>query len=695
MMLTVAALSSQRASLFNFTAYMMKRILIFLWIFLAVLGELIAQPCTTLGQNPSTAFPVCGTTNFVQNTVPICGVNNLVVPGCPGSSTVNYQDKNPFWYRFTCYRSGTLGFVITPNDLTDDYDWQLYDITGRNPNEVYTNPALVVTGNWSGSFGATGASASGVNFIQCASNPDDNEPSFAQMPNITEGRNYLLLVSHFTNSQSGYTLTFGGGTASITDPTEPKLLTGTAICDGTSINITLNKKMKCNSLTNGGTEFFISPALATVTQAVGTGCNNSFDMDAVTLTLSNPLPPGIYQIKIRNGSDGNTIRDNCDRDIPAGDSVPITILPIAPTPMDSLVTPGCAPDKLELVFSKPIRCSSIDPTGRDFNITGTYPVSITGASGNCTDGLTSSIFIQLSAPLYRAGNFQLRLLRGPDGTTIIDECSQETPPGATLNFITKDTVNANFVYSITLGCERDIVQYTHNGANGVNSWSWNFDFIRTSTEQNPLVPYGVFGNHYTELIVSNGLCSDTSSQIIFLPNTLKAGFEATKLLCPSDLASFRDTSIGNIVSWFWDFGNGQTSFSQQPPAQTYPSNTNNYEVPVTLTVTNDLGCQSTETVLVKILNNCYIAVPTAFSPNGDGLNDYLYPLNAYKAKDLSFSVFNRLGERIFFTRDWMQRWDGSYKGRPADLGTYVWILTYTNTDTGKRIEQKGSTVLIR
>jgi len=79
----------------------------------------------------------------------------------------------------------------------------------------------------------------------------------------------------------------------------------------------------------------------------------------------------------------------------------------------------------------------------------------------------------------------------------------------------------------------------------------------------------------------------------------------------------------------------------------------------------------------------------------DGLNDFLYPLNAYKARDLKFSVFNRFGQRIFHTADWTRKWDGRFKGQPADPGTYVWMLSYIDADTGRRIEQKGSTVLIR
>src|SRR6266496_6157065 len=94
----------------------------FLFICLCLLTGITgySQPCSTLGQTPSTAFPVCGTTVFQQNTVPICvNQNPLYVPGCGNSGCV-YEDKNPFYYKFTCYTSGTLGFIITPLGPDED-----------------------------------------------------------------------------------------------------------------------------------------------------------------------------------------------------------------------------------------------------------------------------------------------------------------------------------------------------------------------------------------------------------------------------------------------------------------------------------------------------------------------------------------------------------------------------------------------
>ncbi|MDE3144151.1 MAG: gliding motility-associated C-terminal domain-containing protein, partial [Bacteroidota bacterium] len=98
---------------------------------------------------------------------------------------------------------------------------------------------------------------------------------------------------------------------------------------------------------------------------------------------------------------------------------------------------------------------------------------------------------------------------------------------------------------------------------------------------------------------------------------------------------------------------------------------------------------------ITVLPNCYIAVPSAFTPNGDGLNDYLYPLNAYKADHLIFRVFNRFGQIVFETRDWTVKWDGTYKSLQQPSGTYVWTLDYTDMDTGKKVSKKGTTVLIR
>ena len=195
-----------------------------------------SQTCTTRGQNPSTAFPVCGLDTFRQTIVPICGSRTIPTP-CPDPTL--YQDKNPFWYKFTCFATGTLGFTVTPFNSNDDYDWQIWDVTGRNPNDVYTDPSLFISCNWSSRPGATGTAGSNGSNVACAG---PTYPNFNPMPTLVLGHDYIILISLFTDSQEGYFLSFGGGTANITDPKLPVLVTAKPNCDGSTITLKLNKK---------------------------------------------------------------------------------------------------------------------------------------------------------------------------------------------------------------------------------------------------------------------------------------------------------------------------------------------------------------------------------------------------------------------------------------------------------------------
>lgn len=679
---------------FRINTPMRMRVIVLAMLLLCA-NWLLAQNCTTLGQTPGTAFPVCGVSTFSQANVPICGVHNLAVPGCSGNGA-GYGDKNPFWYKFTCFTSGTLGFLITPTDLGDDYDWMLYDVTGRNPDDVFTDNSLIVTGNWAGTYGTTGASAAGVTHIECGSDPSENKPTFSAMPTLIVGHTYLLMISHFTDSQIGYKLSFGGGTAVITDPTLPKLGTVLPGCGGVNVKVVINKKMKCNSLAANGSDFTLSPAAATITGASSLSCSSGFDMDTVLLTFGSALPPGNYTLTMSKGSDGNTLLDNCDRNIPEGDNLPFTIVAIQPTPLDSLKPVGCAPKDIDLVFRKAIRCNTIAADGSDFKITGPTPVTITGAKGVCSNGLTYTISLQLAAPIQTAGTYTIHLVTGLDGSTITDECGQTTPAGVTLNFVTKDTVNARFDHQLYLTCTFGSVVCSHPGGNGVNEWNWNFNNQGQSTLQNPTFTFPDFGTKTIRLAVSNGVCKDTAEATVLLDNDLRAGFMLPDVLCPEDAAVFKDTSFGKIIAWNWDFDNGNGSQLQTPTPQRFnrPAGRNGFYT-IRLIIENDLHCFDTATHKMEIVRSCYIAVPNAFTPNGDGNNDFLYPLNAYKATRLEFQVYNRYGQQVFFTTSWLRKWDGTLNGEPQPSGAYVWKLSYTNSDTGQRIFMKGISALIR
>lgn len=672
----------------------MRKILPLCFLLLICYTQAKSQ-CTSLGQTPATAFPVCSRATFFQESVPPCTNNPIPVPCSDGAS---YADANPYWYRFTCYQAGTLAFLIAPEEQADDYDWQLFDVTNKNPNNVYSDNSMFVAGNWSGNPGNTGASLLGDGSINCAGFA---YPTFNEMPDLKQGHDYVLLISHFSgDNQSGYSLSFGGGTATIVDLVDPTMLSGKPNCSGENIYIKLSKNMQCSSIAADGSDFSISAPGVNIISAIGVNCNNSFDMDSVMITLDKPLPAGNYLVSIKDGNDGNTLLDNCDNPIPDGNNVSFTVNPQVPTPMDSLAPVLCAPNELRLVFRNNIRCGSVAANGSDFTINGTVPVGIVGASGDgCSNGLSNIVKVKLSKPIQEAGSFILTLKKGLDGNTLLDECGQQVIAGSSLNFNTVDTVSAAFTYRVKLDCESDTFFYALNQRTGITDWSWTFDADGTSRAIDSLFLFKTYGKKLITLHVTNGVCSDSSSAEILLDNELVSRFKVSPSAetCPEDPTSFTDSSIGKIISWYWTFGDGTTSTLQNPPPKYFPAPPTRAgrTYPASLIVQNDIGCFDTARKNITVYYNCHVAVPSAFTPNGDGLNDYLYPVDAYKADDLIFRIYNRWGQLVFETKDWTKKWDGRINGYPQDVGTYVWMLNYTNRDTGKKFALKGTTVLIR
>ncbi|UYQ93513.1 PKD domain-containing protein [Chitinophaga horti] len=105
------------------------------------------------------------------------------------------------------------------------------------------------------------------------------------------------------------------------------------------------------------------------------------------------------------------------------------------------------------------------------------------------------------------------------------------------------------------------------------------------------------------------------------------------------------------------------------------------------------GCMGTDDIYVRFIEGPEIYVPTGFTPNGDGLNDVFRPLPVGMTLE-TFRIFNRWGQQIFQTNVYMKGWDGNRGGSPAEVGTYVWVVTGKD-QTGKYVERKGTVTLLR
>ena len=355
-------------------------------------GSLSAQMCTNPGQNPLTPFPVCGNLIFTQNIVPAC--NGLPMVTRCGADGVSYRDFNPYYYQFTCYQPGKLCFTITPKVLSDDYDWQLFDITGKDPMLIFTDPSLIVSANWSGSSGVTGASLTAPNTNECASDPIQNISTFSRVPDLIQGHIYLLMVSHYTpGDQSGYQLNLSapGGTALITDPLMPAIQKATVVCSNPQIGLKINKPIQCSSIASNGSDFVVAgPTPITIVSASGYKCSGEFETDSITLQFSGNLVAGEYTISTKNGTDGNGIIDFCLNTVNPATAFAIQFTPVAQ--ILPLSTTSCS--GTEFSFTPVSGSGSLVPPDTYYTWSAPSGSNFTGAQAQVTP--STSIFGNLS-----------------------------------------------------------------------------------------------------------------------------------------------------------------------------------------------------------------------------------------------------------------------------------------------------------
>jgi gliding motility-associated-like protein len=112
-----------------------------------------------------------------------------------------------------------------------------------------------------------------------------------------------------------------------------------------------------------------------------------------------------------------------------------------------------------------------------------------------------------------------------------------------------------------------------------------------------------------------------------------------------------------------------------------------------LTVSNHCG-DKTDAIEVK-KGACQIYVPSAFTPNSDGLNEIFKAEYGENITDFKLQIFNRWGQKIFESKNINNGWDGRYKGLSQPIGTYVWIIWYKAVNDSNEKMMKGVIQLIR
>jgi gliding motility-associated-like protein len=112
-----------------------------------------------------------------------------------------------------------------------------------------------------------------------------------------------------------------------------------------------------------------------------------------------------------------------------------------------------------------------------------------------------------------------------------------------------------------------------------------------------------------------------------------------------------------------------------------------------LKVTDPYNCVNSDTASIHTINCCSFYVPNAFTPNQDGNNDWFNIQSGTNVILEDFRIMNRYGEIIFRTSDINKGWDGSYRGKLCDHGTYFYFIKYSCDGVTKEV--KGDIGLIR
>jgi len=155
----------------------------------------------------------------------------------------------------------------------------------------------------------------------------------------------------------------------------------------------------------------------------------------------------------------------------------------------------------------------------------------------------------------------------------------------------------------------------------------------------------------------------------------------------------RDIGIGYTYQWYPPVGINFDDIKNP---------TFNYDLQTRYTITltpADGTCPTVDTLLVQIQDTptnlkSSLHVPNAWSPNGDGHNDKLYPLTINIIELKYFRVYNRWGQLMFETSTLGVGWDGTYNGQPQVMDVYTWTVEATGLD-GVHYKQAGNAILMR
>ena len=357
-----------------------------------------------------------------------------------------------------------------------------------------------------------------------------------------------------------------------------------------------------------------------------------------------------------------------------------------------------------------------------FSDSGTYTITLfTSSTEDCTNTDTSStsIYVEeipvdfITDTLCQNEDFQFIVINNsaiPSGSSYLWTLSNGTTLSTNNDFTTNFSNPGDYVISVEVtsptGCsgektdtfnvqEKPIVDFdntpvcvgsfttfTNNSIGDITDFIWDFGDGQTTTSTNPEHIYWQEGEFDVSLVAFTNHCSSDSVsktiEAILVPE-IDLGDDLELCIGETEMVGI-DDSIFNLL----DF----VLWSDSSTSDSVLVSTDYTEISV---VGGIETCRKSDGILIS--EKCDVYVPTAFSPNGDGFNDYLNVINENIAS-FTMRIYNRWGEELFVTSDFNFGWDGLQNGSPAPIDTYSYVINGVKID-GNNFVASGIFAIIR
>lgn len=261
-----------------------------------------------------------------------------------------------------------------------------------------------------------------------------------------------------------------------------------------------------------------------------------------------------------------------------------------------------------------------------------------------------------------------------------------------LNVIPLPDVGISGAAAIDL-CAGDTTVLAVRNASAGTTYQWMRDKIVIPGETGPQYRATTEGNYTIAGAIQN--CADTSLEVLVTERALPQAsiIYDEQSLCTYDTLHFQAEKQAEGTFYLWSPEKAFRIISGTEGESVQGTFTK--PEMVYLKVYSPYGCSATDSVMALVHPCCEAFVPTAFSPNDDGLNDYFNVQMKPGQIVLALKVFDRYGHLVYNNEDVKKGWNGTYpSGALANAGIYMYVIKYTCSDN-KNYEVKGDIALIR